>query len=67
MLSISHLQSRLDDKFFGEMQITTEALTAKAISEGKLRVANYGGESEYGSTYFVGTLEQVEQYVNSIV
>jgi hypothetical protein len=66
MATAAQLQQRLDSKFYGEMIITTETLTAQAIKDGKLRVANYGDECDTGTTYFIGTLSQVEEYINSI-
>lgn len=66
-ITVAQLQKRLDSKFYGEMIITTEGLTKQAINENKLRVANYGDGCEIGSTYFIGTLTEVEEYVNHTV
>lgn len=65
-MNIQQLQQRLDSKFYGEMQITTENLKPESIKAGFLRVANYGDNSDIGTNYFIGTLSEVEKYVVSI-
>jgi hypothetical protein len=45
-----------------EWTLTTEGLKQKAIEAGKLRIAYYGSDSEYGETCFIGTLEQCEEW-----
>lgn len=65
-LQVRALQLKLDAKFYGEMIITIETLSKQQIADGKWRVANYGGECDTGSTYKVGTIEQITDYVNSI-
>ena len=48
-----------------ELVLTTEGLTDKAIKEGKLRIAYYGCDSDYGETVYVGTLDVCISYAMS--
>lgn len=63
---IAKLQKRLNALHYGEMQITQENLTPQSIKKGIYRVANYGDECATGSTYFTGTLDEIELYINMV-
>jgi len=63
-MNISQLQTMMDDAGI-EMIINQECISPQRIAEGIYRVASYECD-EYGSTYFSGTVNEIEKYVRNI-
>ena len=59
------LQAKLDVDH--ELTITTELVSDEQLSRGVRRVAYYGGDNDFGETYFVGEINELTSYVDNLV